>query len=92
MISKAKTPLAVPDDAEGMAQPTAQQKELFQTETKGNDEKIAGRYDPDDFDQMVARLGQRARAQERQHGPVDIGKLAQRLRDIEQKQDQTRGR
>lgn len=47
-----------------------------------NDDKIGGRYDPDEFDQMVARLGQKAKEQERKHGPVDLAKLAQRLRDI----------
>ena len=45
-------------------------------------DKIAGRYDPDEFDQMVMRLGQKAKEQERKHGPVDLAKLAQRLRDI----------
>lgn len=45
-------------------------------------DKIAGRYEPDEFDQMVARLGQKAKEQERKHGPVDLAKLAQRLRDI----------
>ncbi len=45
-------------------------------------DKIAGRYDPDEFDQMVTRLGQRAKEQERKNGPVDLAKLAQRLRDI----------
>lgn len=48
-----------------------------------NDDKIAGLYEPDDFDQMVKRLGQRAKEQERKHGPVDLAKLAQRLRDLE---------
>ena len=45
-------------------------------------EKIADRYDPEDFDDMVLRLKQKAKEQERKHGPVDLAKLAQRLRDI----------
>lgn len=41
-------------------------------------EKIAGRYDPDEFDAMVARVGQKAREQEKKK-PVDIKDLARRL-------------
>ena len=52
-----------------------------------HDEKIAGRYDPDEFDTMVSRLRQRAEKQEKERGPVDLARLAQRLRDIEKKQD-----
>lgn len=52
-----------------------------------DDQKIAGRYDPDDFDDMVNRLRQRAEKQEKERGPVDLAKLALRLRDIEHKQD-----
>jgi len=58
-------------------------------ESNKEDEKIAGRYDPDDFDLMVKRLGQRAREQDRKHGPVDIAALAKRLRAIE-KREQTK--
>ena len=57
------------------------------TEGGQDDEKIAGRYDPDEFHAMVRRLRQRAEKQEKERGPVDIAKLAQRLRDIERKQD-----
>ena len=55
-------------------------------ESNKEDEKIAGRYDPDDFDLMVKRLGQRAQEQERKHGPVDIARLAKRLKDIERRE------
>jgi LysM repeat protein len=58
-------------------------------ESNKEDEKIAGRYDPDEFDLMVKRLGQRAREQDRKHGPVDIAALAKRLRAIE-KREQTK--
>lgn len=51
------------------------------------DEKIAGRYDPEDFDAMVARVGQKAREQEKRK-PVDLAKLAQRLRQGEQEMDE----
>ena len=54
-------------------------------ESNKEDEKIAGRYDPDDFDLMVKRLGQRAREQDRKHGPVDIAALAKRLRELEKR-------
>jgi hypothetical protein len=50
-----------------------------------NDEKIGGRHDPNDFDDMVRRLQQRAQRQEKEHGPVDLAKLAQRLHGIQQK-------
>jgi len=56
------------------------------TETNREDEKIAGRYDPDEFDLMVKRLGQKAREQDRKHGPVDIAALAKRLRAIEKRE------
>lgn len=49
-------------------------------------EKIAGRYSPDEFDQLVLKVKQKAQDQERKHGPVDIAKLAQRLRDIDRKE------
>ena len=55
-------------------------------ESNKEDEKIAGRYDPDEFDLMVKRLGQRAREQDRKHGPVDIARLAKRLKDIERRE------
>lgn len=59
-------------------------------ENRYQDKKIAGRYDPDEFDQLVTRVRDRAQAQERKHGPVDIAKLAQRLRDIEDSQGQNK--
>jgi hypothetical protein len=55
-------------------------------ESNKEDEKIAGRYDPDEFDLMVKRLGQKAREQDRKHGPVDIARLAKRLKDIERRE------
>lgn len=48
-----------------------------------SDELIGGRYDPDDFDAMVSRVGAKAKEQERKHGKVDIADLARRLRSIE---------
>lgn len=54
-------------------------------------EKIAGRYEPDEFDQMVLRLKQKAKEQERKHGPVDLNALAKRLRGIEQDGRTTKG-
>ena len=42
------------------------------------DEKIAGRYDPQDFDAMVKRVKAKAKAQELKK-PVDIDQLAKRL-------------
>jgi hypothetical protein len=44
---------------------------------------IGGRYDPDDFDAMVSRVGAKAKEQERKHGKVDIADLAKRLRAID---------
>ena len=70
--------LTAPKDAKGSIE-----------ESNKEDERIAGRYDPDDFDLMVKRLGQRAREQDRKHGPVDIAALAKRLRAIE-KREQTK--
>jgi hypothetical protein len=52
-----------------------------------HEEKIAGRYDPDDFDLMVKRLGQRAREQQKSR-PVDVQDLARKLRAIEQSKDE----
>jgi hypothetical protein len=70
--------LTAPKDAKGSIE-----------ESNKEDEKIAGRYDPDEFDLMIKRLGQRAREQDRKHGPVDIAALAKRLRAIE-KREQTK--
>lgn len=53
-------------------------------EARGDDEKIAGRYDPEDFDAMVQRVGQKAKEQQRRH-PVDIADLARRMRDLDQR-------
>lgn len=44
---------------------------------------IGGRYDPDEFDAMVSRVGAKAKEQELKHGKVDIGDLAKRLRAID---------
>ena len=43
----------------------------------GDDEKIAGRYDPSDFDAMVKRVGEKAKKK-----PVDIQDLARRLHGV----------
>lgn len=48
-------------------------------------DKIAGRYDPDDFDQMVLRVKKLAQKQEREHGPVDLARLAKRLAALDNK-------
>ena len=42
------------------------------------DEKIGGLYDPDEFDAMVTRVGQKAKEQEKKN-PVDLEKLAKRI-------------
>ena len=47
---------------------------------KNTNDLIGGRYDPDEFDQMVLRLKQMAQKQERERGPVDLKDLARRLR------------
>lgn len=46
-------------------------------EGSDNDEKIAGRYDPQDFDSMVKRVGEKAKKK-----PVDIKDLARRLHGV----------
>jgi hypothetical protein len=48
-----------------------------------DDNKVAGRYYPDEFDELVNRVKAKAKEQERRHGPVDIAKLAARLRGIQ---------
>lgn len=53
---------------------------------ESDDEKIGGRYEPDDFDKLVRRLGQKAKEQERRHGAVDIAALAKKLRSLEKKE------
>lgn len=58
----------------------------FNVDESVKHEKIAGRYDPDDFDDMVNRVKRLAHRQEKKNGPVDINKLAQKLRDIEQRE------
>jgi hypothetical protein len=52
-----------------------------------NKKDVADRYSFDEFDDLVRRLGQRAKEQERRYGPVDIKQLAKRLRDIADKDD-----
>lgn len=52
----------------------------------GKEEKIADRYDPDEFDDMVNRVKKLAHRQEKKNGPVDINKLAQKLRDIDKRE------
>ena len=58
----------------------------FNVDESVEQEKIAGRYDPDDFDDMVNRVKRLAHRQEKKNGPVDINKLAQKLRDIEKRE------
>jgi flagellar hook-basal body complex protein FliE len=45
------------------------------------EEKIADRYDPEDFDAMVSRVGQKAKEQQRKN-PVDIADLARRMHGV----------
>jgi molecular chaperone DnaK (HSP70) len=45
---------------------------------ESNNEKIAGIYDPEDFDAMVKRVGDKARKQQ-QRNPVNTADLARRL-------------
>lgn len=59
--------------------PTAGSTRTQTKQTRGNDEKIAGRYDPEDFDAMVQRVGQKAKEQQKRH-PVDIADLARRMK------------
>jgi hypothetical protein len=51
-------------------------------EVEYDDNKVAGRYHPDEFDELVNRVKAKAKEQERRHGPVDIAKLAARLNSI----------
>jgi hypothetical protein len=51
---------------------------------EADDEKIADRYDPRDFDAMVDRLGKLAKEQDSRLGPVDLAKLAKLLHGREQ--------
>ena len=50
-----------------------------------DDGLIAGKYTPDEFDAMVSRVGQLAKAHEKRSDPGDISKLAARLAGIEGK-------
>ena len=61
----------------------AEQTEEPDDEVDHDDGKIAGRYYPDEFDDLVDRVKAKAKEQERRHGPVDIAKLAARLRGIQ---------
>jgi hypothetical protein len=60
----------------------AEQMDEPEDEVEHDDGKIAGRYQPDEFDELVNRVKAKAKEQERIHGPVDIAKLAARLRGI----------
>jgi hypothetical protein len=51
---------------------------------EADDEKIADRYDPRDFDAMVDRLGKLAKEQDSRLGPVDLAKLAKLLHGRQQ--------
>jgi hypothetical protein len=70
-------------------QMTAQQKQAQQgtqvAMRESDNKKVAGRYSYDEFDDMIDRLRVKAKEQEKKHGPVDLGKLMQRLRDIDDK-------
>lgn len=60
--------------------PTAGSTRTQTEQARGDDDKkIAGRYDPRDFDAMVQRVGQKAKEQQKRH-PVDIADLARRMR------------
>jgi hypothetical protein len=61
----------------------AEQTEEPEDDVDHDDGKIAGRYHPDEFDELVNRVKAKAKEQERIHGPVDIAKLAARLRGIQ---------
>jgi len=67
-------------------QAQSQQTQIAMRENR-DDKKVAGRYSYDEFDDLVDRLRAKAKAQEKKQGPVDLGKLMQRLRDIEDKDD-----
>jgi hypothetical protein len=49
---------------------------------EGEDDKIGGRYEPDEFDQMVKRVGEKAK-----QNPVPFEKLAKRMQDAYKKQN-----
>ena len=53
-----------------------------QSSGKNPDDLIGGRYEPDEFDQMVLRLKAMAEKQQRERGPVDLQDLARRLQGI----------
>lgn len=53
-----------------------------QSSGKNTDDLIGGRYEPDEFDQMVLRLKAMAEKQQRERGPVDLKDLARRLQGI----------
>jgi len=55
---------------------------------EADDEKIAGRYEPEDFDAMVQRVGAKAKEQQKRH-PVDIADLARRMRALDQRKPNT---
>ena len=64
---------------------------VIEGNTHPSDEKIAGRYDPEEFDSMVKRVGEKAKKK-----PVDISSLARRLhaalaKDKEEKTDEGLG-
>ena len=64
---------------------------VIEGNTQPSDEKIAGRYDPEEFDSMVKRVGEKAKKK-----PVDISSLARRLhaalaKDKEEKTDEGLG-
>jgi len=61
----------------------------FNVDESADKEKIADRYDADDFDDMVMRVKKLAHKQEKKHGPVDLAKLAKRLAALDKKEPVT---
>jgi len=74
--------------SEGITSPGGGTTDDSTSPIHGTNAKIADRYDPEDFDAMVTRVGQKARAQEKRQ-PVDLVKLAQRLRQADTRNTMT---
>ena len=65
-------------------QAQSQQTQTAMRESR-DDKKVADRYSYDEFDDLVDRLRAKAKKQEQEKGPVDLAKLAQKLRSIDLK-------
>lgn len=61
----------------------------FNVDESAGQEKIADRYNADDFDDMVLRVKKLAHKQEKKQGPVDLAKLAKRLAALDKKEPVT---